>query len=400
VNGKASRPDKSLKTAILIFLVMRLFFSGWALVALAVNPLPPEPNEVVRPYLGEPILTNGVAGLILGPWQRFDANRYLHIARLGYDDEQNTVFPPLYPLAARFLGFLFGGGATANLIAAILLSNMAAFGLFFVLHRLVSREFGPAAATRTIVYLALFPAGIFLLAPYTESIFILLAVGAVWQGRDGRFWRAGFLGLLAALTRLTGWALVVPLLYEYWRQFIRQPSGQKINLHSLASPTILPVFFPVVGLAGFLLWRWQAGYPSLQAIYARYWFQTTAFPGLDIFRAIQTMFFGGSARAGQFTLYFDFFCACLLIYTTFLTFRKFGVTNGLYSAMLLLFILLPTSEFKPLFSLSRYTLAFFPTFILLGIAGERPWLNRAILYPSIGLTFYLAGQFFSWGWVG
>ena len=67
--------------------------------------------------------------------------------------------------------------------------------------------------------------------------------------------------------------------------------------------------------------------------------------------------------------------------------------------MMILFILLPTSELKPIYSFSRYALAFFPAFMLLGAAGKRPLVNRLILYPSILLYLYFSGQFFIWGWV-
>ena len=74
-------------------------------------------------------------------------------------------------------------------------------------------------------------------------------------------------------------------------------------------------------------------------------------------------------------------------------------TYGLYTVMLLFFMLLPVSEFKPLYSFSRYTLAFFPTFMILAQAGKNPWINRLILYPSFILYLYFSGQYFLWGWV-
>lgn len=67
--------------------------------------------------------------------------------------------------------------------------------------------------------------------------------------------------------------------------------------------------------------------------------------------------------------------------------------------MLLLFMLLPTSPVKPLYSFSRYTLAFIPTFMLLGRAGQNGIIHRLILYPSVALFLYFSGQFFIWGWV-
>jgi hypothetical protein len=399
----------AVKPALIIFVAARIFLSLWAVVVLTIVPLPEEPDEAVRPYLGEPILDDGLTGRLLGPWQRFDSQHYLRIARQGYANEADSVFPPLYPLATRAVGSLAGGGPVANLAAAILIANLAFLGLLILLHQVTAAELGPKVAARTLVYLALFPTGFFLLAPYTESLFILLALGSIWAARQGKFWLAGGLGLLASLTRLTGWILVLPLAYEWWRQQSGkwQVASSKWQVASFTHHvsrfthhTLFATTLPAMGTAVFMLWRWWAGLPSLAVIYEQYWFQTTGFPGRDLGTAVNTFFFGGTARAGEFTLLIDFLIVFLLLGTTIWTFRRLGVTYGLYSALLLLFMLLPASEnFKPLYSFSRYALAFFPAFMLLGLAGERPWLNRLILYPSIILYLYFSGQFFLWGWV-
>lgn len=392
----------AVKSALIIFVATRIFLSLWAVVVLMIVPLPEEPDEVVRPYLGEPILDEDLNGLLLGPWQRFDSQHYLRIARQGYANEADSVFPPLYPLAVRALGRLFGGSAAANLAAAIFISNLAFLGLLILLHRVTAVELSPKAATQTLVYLAIFPTGFFLLAPYTESLFILLALGSIWAARKDRFWLAGGLGLLASLTRLTGWILVIPLACEWWRQNSGKWQVSRITHHvsRFTFHELLATALPGLGTAVFLLWRWWTGLPSLATVYQQYWFQTTGFPGKDLVTAVNTFFFGGTARASEFTLVIDFLVVFFLLGTTIWTFRRLGPTYGLYSALLLLFMLLPTSEnFKPLYSFSRYALAFFPTFMLLGVVGERPWLNRLILYPSIILYLYFSGQFFIWGWV-
>ena len=429
--------NAAVQQVLVIFISVRLFLSVWAVVALMASPLPEERDEALRPYLGEPRLREGGAGLLLGPWQRFDTQHYLRIARNGYAAEADSVFPPLYPLAIRAVGGLMGGSPTANLAAAIVLSNLACLGLLILLHRVVTAELGPEYATRTLIYFVLFPTGFFLFAAYSESIFLLLALGSLWAARNGRFWLAGVLGFLAALTRLTGWILVVPLVYELWRQRGRgaeeqgsggagehhpsnrracpeaaeglpTPSTSSEQAPSPAHPftrsplhlvTLSPLL-PALGTAAFIAWRWWADMAPLSVVYGRYWFQRTGFPGVDMVTAASTLFFGGLARANEIVaLSFDFFCALLLIATTALAWRRLPRIYGLYSAMLLLFILLPTSELKPLYSFSRYALAFFPTFMLLALAGERPWVNRLILYPSLALYLYFSGQFFIWGWV-
>jgi hypothetical protein len=378
--------------ALLIFIIFRLFLSVWGVVAISTNPVPETPDETLRPYLGATQLTISWQGLLLEPWQRFDALRYLRLAREGYAHEEDSVFPPLYPLLIRGLGNLWSGGHAGQLAAALLISNLAGLGLLILLYRVTTAEFGEAYATRTLVYLLLFPTGFFLFAPYTESLFMLLALGSLWAGRNGRFWLAGTLGLLASLTRLTGWVLVIPLLCEWWQQ------RRDLTARSLAN--LIAITLPGLGLLLFLGWRWWAGLPPINEMYTQYWYQTTGFPGQDIITAVHTLFFGGEARANEYlALALDFGTVLLLVSTTAVALRRLPRSYALYAAFLLLFMLLPTSEFKPLYSFSRYALAFFPTFWLLAHWGQNPWINRLILYPSLLLYLYFSGQFFIWGWV-
>ncbi len=397
----------AVKQSLFVFLAARLILAVWSIIVPVLIPAPTAPDPVLRPYQGQPHLSEGVTGLLLEPWQRFDTLHYMRIADEGYANEEDSVFPPLYPLASRALGYLFGGGPAGNMWAATLISNVAFFGLLVMLFIMTASDLGQKSATRSIIYLTFFPTGFFLLAPYTESLFILFALASIWAARhNGRFWLAGLLGLLASLTRLTGWVLVIPLAYEWWLQWGKPfltnkrngEAGSPFKLFYLIMNGIA-IGLPGLGTAVFLVWREIVGLPSLATIYQAYWYQITGIPGTDLIRALETMFFGGISRQGEFTLWFDFFCVILLAVTTYFVFRKLNVTYGLYSVMLLLFMLLPVSEFKPLYSFSRYALAFFPTFMILAKAGKNPWANRAILYPSFILYLYFSGQYFIWGWV-
>jgi hypothetical protein len=288
--------------------------------------------------------------------------------------------------------------------AGILVSNAALLGLLILLHKVSSDLLGPEHSSRLLLYFALFPTGFFLFAPYSESLFLLLTLASLWLAFNNRLEWAGLLGLLAALTRLTGWVLIVPLAYQFWRRHLGQGAwkigpigGWYPKLYGKAAA----VFLPMLGFLLFVLYRRLLGLPGLSRIYAEYWFQRTGIPGSDLLRALPGMFGLGTGRAGEFTLWFDFFVTLLLIVTTIWAFfrwqRQLGW--GLYAAMLLFFMLLPSSEFKPLYSFSRYALAFFPTFFLLATAGSNDKIHRLILYPSILLYLYFSAQFFIWGWV-
>jgi hypothetical protein len=395
-----------VQRASLLFIVARIFLSLWAILSLAINPLPAVADEIVRPYLGEPPIEKGIAGLLLGPWQRFDTQRYMHLASHGYVNEENSVFPPLYPLMINLLAIALGGSSPAYLLSGILLANLACLSLLILFHRVMTAELDSAAANRGLLYLVFFPTGFFLFAPYSESLYMLAALASLWAARRGRFGWAGILGFLAAGTRISGWILVVPLAYEYWQQ--NMSVGLELSSRSrlqgmknmIRQPALYALALPGVAVAGFLAWRSWYGLPSLGQVYAQYWYQTVSLPGVDLYSAVRSLFLGGSARNNELiALALDFAAAWLLLVTTYFAFRRLPTTYALYSAMLLLFILLPSSEVKPLYSFSRYALAFSPTFMLLGAAGWRPMINRLILYPFLLLYLYFSGQFFVWGWV-
>ncbi|MCP4418743.1 MAG: hypothetical protein GY805_19165 [Chloroflexi bacterium] len=391
----------AVRHSLLIFVVLRLFLSGWAILALSASPLPEIPNEQLRPYLNQPILTEGSAGLLLGPWQRFDALHYSRIAAQGYTAPEDSVFPPLYPLLIWLIGSLLGGSHAAHIAAAILISNISLLGLLILLHKVSSHLIGSENAPRLLVYFVLFPTGFFLFAPYSESLFLLLALGSLWLGFNRRLGLAGLLGLLAALTRLTGWVLVVPLAYQFWREHLGQGKW-KIEPISWSWRLVwrgTAVFLPPLGLILFIGYRHWLGLPPLSNIYAEYWFQRSGIPGTDLLRSLRGIIGLGVGRVGEFTLWFDFLVTLLLLISTIWALQRGRLGWGLYAAMLLLFMLLPSSELKPLYSFSRYALAFFPTFFLLAEAGRNGIIHRLILYPSLLLYLYFSAQFFIWGWV-
>jgi hypothetical protein len=156
-------------------------------------------------------------------WNRFDSGFYLNIASHGYwtastlYNRSDWVFYPLYPLLIAGLGRIFGGSTDAFNIAGVLISNGAGVGMIIYFYLLVHKELGQKIAGRAILYLALFPLAFFLSAIYTESLLLCCSIAAIYYAREHRWWLAGLCGGLAALTRLQGVALVVPLAWEYLR---------------------------------------------------------------------------------------------------------------------------------------------------------------------------------------
>jgi len=393
----------AIRNGLVVFIVLRILLSAWGFAVTAINPPQiDDPNlNIIEQMLGQPVLDEGAAKLLLSPWQRFDGMRYARIAAEGYANEEDSVFMPLYPLGMRFVGKLFGGTHASFLLAGIIISNVAFIALFALLYRVTELEIGQSYAQRTIVYLAVFPASFFLLAPYSESLFLLLALGSLWSGRNGRFWLAGTLGFFASLTRLMGWILVIPLAYELWQQQLG--NGRWRTALKTRSPKqlgeIFAVTLPGIAMVLFIIYRQVVGLLPLDQLYATYWHQSVGIPGIDIWRGIQAVFFGIGWRAGSLAMMLDLSVALLLFITTILAFRYLPRSWGLYAATMLFFILLPASPLKPLYSFSRYALPFFTLFFILGLAGKRPFIHRLILYPSFFLLLLFSAIFFMWGFV-
>ena len=161
-------------------------------------------------------------------WQRFDSGFYLGIAINGYwsastlHTYSNWAFFPLYPMLIYIFGHLFGGSIDTYRLAGLFISNIAGLIAVIYLYVMARREFGSQVASRTIIFLALFPTSFYLSAVYSESLFLACTIACIYYTRIHRWWLAGFCGGLAALTRAQGVVLLIPVLWEYWQELSDQ----------------------------------------------------------------------------------------------------------------------------------------------------------------------------------
>lgn len=379
-----------LRRAVVLYLAARVILSLWAVLVLRVVPAETGPAPE-RPYFDIAPLESGLAGWLLGPWQRFDTLHYISLALHGYQpNSSHSVFPPLYPLLIRLLGGLLGG---QYMLSALLISNLCALGYLVVLFLLAEQEMGLTAARRAQVYALVYPWAFFLLAGYSESLFLLLAGLAFWLALRGRGWAAGLCGALAALARLQGAALVLPLSFLAWRQYRWQlRGGQPRGLSLLVWPLL-----PALASAGFLLGRAWAGIEPIAVTYTTWWHHRSTFPWVGMILNVQNML-NGMAHP---TDYLDLLAACLAVVCVMCAWRRLQPAYAVYMTAALLFNISHLREPHPMCSVGRHTVELFPMFFLLGHWGERrAWINRLVVYPSALLWLWLSGQFVLWGWVG
>ena len=384
LRGLAS--DPAFRYALSLFVAMRVVTSLWAALVLALTQAPTSPDDVLRPYQGVEPISGGVAELLLGVWQRFDTLWYLRIAAQGYaPDDGSTVYFPLYPMLIRLLGTLFAGN---YLLAALVISNLAFVGVLFCLYRLTERQFGGTGARRSTLYLAIFPTAFFFLAPYTESLFLLLTLAAFLSAHEKRWWLAGTLGFLASLTRLQGIMLVVPLLYMYLRDRSLHPSRLRPDV---LGPVIIPL-----GAVLFMAYQYLVvGSAPLINTYQTQLYAQFVWPWDNIIATCQKIL----SPEGSFISVLNLSMAGVFLAMTVLSFRGLPREYGIYMAVTLCALMLRRTTIQPLVSMSRYVLVLFPAFMLWGRWGRNPRVQRLIVYPSVALLLYLCGQFAIWGWV-
>jgi hypothetical protein len=367
-----------------IFLLFRvlLLFWMWGLRQTFSQPIVPDP--VLRPYLGVAIEQNPW----LEPWQRWDTLHYQAISERGYTAFDSALFtPPLYPLLMKAGSSLLGGN---TLLAGILVSNIAFLCSLFVFFRLVVYETqNDDGAARSTLYLASFPSSFFFFAAYTESLFLLCSLLTITCVLKGKWWQAGIWGGLAAMTRMPGLLIVIPLIYSAVLYTVKERAWKPwvSVMLTLTGGALLPLYiWLVLRLPPWFSWG---------VLEARSQGRLSL-PGANILVSVREIMQGTASLSNLIDLVFLlFFLACFVP-----VWRRLPRIYSLYYLTFLGLYLIRISEIETLLSVNRYVLVLFPAFIVMGAWGRNPVLHRIILYLSwIGLL-YLSGQFAIWGWAG
>ena len=167
------------------------------------------------------LLSSGAGAPALGfeeMWRRWDAHHFLTIAEYGYtgpeSDAHAAAFFPAFPLAVRPLLWL----GLSPVIAGLFVSAVASIVAGAYLFRLAEEELGAGAGRRALLYLTLFPTAVFLIAPYSEGLFLAGAIPAFYYARRGRWHLVALPAAVAMGARAAGIFLLIGLLFEFLRQ--------------------------------------------------------------------------------------------------------------------------------------------------------------------------------------
>ncbi|HEX8917234.1 MAG TPA: mannosyltransferase family protein, partial [Chloroflexota bacterium] len=306
---------------------------------------------------------------LLSIWQRWDALWYQQIATHGYHAGDGTVaFQPLYPLLARIVSLPLLGSIV---LAELLVSSAAFFGAMWLLYHTALLDTDHSTSRLTVLLTALFPVGFFLLAPYTESLYLLLTLAAFWFARSGRPWLAGFAAMGAGLTRTFGGIfMVLPLAYEYLRRRDERkgaagdspPGGLLQSGFGLLASTL-----PVVGLIALALYqKGIVGEQRSPLALQSYWGNRVVSPLHPVPDSVSHI-----VHTADMVEVLNLACLLSFAVLALLAVRYLPLTYALYALPYLALMFSRESLLSPLESVARYMLVLFPCMIVLALGLAR-----------------------------
>jgi hypothetical protein len=375
-----------LRTCLATFLGLRL---GLILLAvIAVGIIPARPGVSVPGWPAAP-LDHGWSAAFTG-LVREDALWFLRIATSGYRvADGSPAFFPLYPISIRLVSWLVGGHP---LLAATIVSNAAFFFGLLVLYDLTVREFSEPVARRAIVYLAVFPTAFFYLAPYSESLFLLLSVLACRQARRDRWVTAAIAGALAAFTRSIGIVLVPALLV----MAVERSRANGGRLWPRIAGSLAVLLGPITYLA---LWGIVRG-DALAPIRAQEsWQRQLGSPLLSLWRGGE-MGLGLLGHPDPSYWLIDVLVTGIVIVAVVAGWRRLPPAYLVYALGSLLIPLSDPFPARPLISMPRFVAVIFPAFWVMAEATER----RRLPEPLVVATFaaglgVLSVLFMNWWYI-
>jgi Gpi18-like mannosyltransferase len=355
---RAPTTSEALRYCTLAFLGVRALTLVIGLTAVAVVPaLDP---VGVPGWAAHPVPDPGWHNAFTA-WERFDALWFLRIADGGYGlEDGSAAFFPLYPLLIRAISWVLGGRPFA---AATLISNAAFLAALVVTYVLTARELGERRARTTVILLCFFPTSYFFLMPYSESLFLLLAVTAFWGARRGRWALAGVAAGLAALTRSIGIILLPALAVEAIERRSRQGGP--------AWPGLLAAAGAGVGTFVYLAW-WQleSGDWLTPITRQQNWQREFSWPWATLWNGSRVAFrYVGDVNGGYWLI--DWLIVVPVLALAVYAIGRIPTSTVVYLWAGLLIPLTFVFPGRPLMSMPRFVLTLFPAFWAAAVLVDR-----------------------------
>lgn len=228
-----------------LFLIWRIFL--FLIAALATFFITQFGNRF--PYSDQVLKITGLPSWIWG-FGNFDGVHYLRIAQNGYDAQYSQAFFPLYPMLIWVLN-IFPKDLNLDtrifvdpsyFLTGLILSNLFFLFALILFYKLIRIDFSQKVSFASLILLITFPTSFYFGAIYTESLFLLLIIGAIYFTRKNNFLVAGLFGLLASATRIFGLVLILFLIIEIYLKFKKGEILRNVQLTNSILGVLLTPF--------------------------------------------------------------------------------------------------------------------------------------------------------------
>ena len=343
---------------------------------------------------------------ILQMWSRWDAPHYLDLVVFGYRDGDSSglvgphgyrsvypedlalyiVFYPLFPWLATLVNVVVDN----PLVSAFVVTTVASMFVAPLLYRLVRHDQEASVALRAAWFTLIFPTAYFLHIGYTEALFMALVLGSFLAARTDRWWLAGALGGLAALTRINGLVLIPALGAEALTQWLQRPPAERRLRVEWLAIGLVGIGFGIYLALNYVVYGTPFEFLHVQDTH---WHKSLAPP----WDAVSGAFGWFRSDKPDYRLMYGFmellFVGVCLVGTIFAAVRFRPSWFIWMAGNTLLFV---STSF--LLSTPRYALTLFPLFVSLALFSARTWMLVLVSAVSLAGLVYFAGRFTTGVW--
>jgi hypothetical protein len=208
ITKRVNTHDLLLATLVALIVIICGLFLGWS-----NNKVFPSYPPAHYHYVKEP--SNPLS--FISNW---DGPDYLDIVHSGYHTLFQANFFPLYPLLVYLVKFI----VRSALDSALIVSWLSLVGALYFYIRIVKKMFGIRGLDDTVaalMFFILFPTAVFLFATYTESLYAMLSLGAIYYSLQKKYIYVAPLLLLCTATHITAPLVVLLSAMILWEQKVR-----------------------------------------------------------------------------------------------------------------------------------------------------------------------------------
>jgi len=261
---------------------------------------------------------------------------------------------------------------------------------------LIKDIFDEELAKQTLLFTIIFPTSFFFVAGYTESIFLCLSVAVFILLRKKKWLWAGIISALAALTRVQGLLLIIPIIIELWIEFFSKKDYKAFFTHLLTC-AYAPFAYGIYSLYVFyglrLDWPW--------ATLSNHWGQNFSWPWDGLIFTTSVLL--GKQVEGDITpTLVKVLTIILPIGAIFLLYKirkMIPLSLSFYSWAMLFLVMGKVDYNNGVVSTIRYLISIFPIFIGQALLFKNKYLKLSYFTISLITQIFLLVMFYWWYWV-